>query len=72
MKKFWQPILLIFLFVFACYGLYMFFSRGIQSVSTGAIGGIVFFIGVLLFFISKKMVDTKKAIKKNKDKEPNK
>ena len=65
-------MLLIFLFVIACYGLYMFFSRGTRSTGTGAVGGIVFMIGAFLYFVSMTMARTKKAKKENKDKELNK
>jgi|WetSurMetagenome_2_1015567.scaffolds.fasta_scaffold39358_6 hypothetical protein len=69
MKRLGWLMLLIFIFVFAGYGLYRFFSSGIHSISTGEIGGIVFFVLVLLYFIIKTIADTKKTIKENKDKE---
>lgn len=69
MKKLGGIVFLIIIVVIAGYGLYRIFSKGIESISTGEIGGITFFVLVLLYFVISTIVGIKKKSKQEKEKE---
>lgn len=41
MNKFLSGILVVFIILVSCYGLYIYFSRGIHGIKTGELSGIV-------------------------------